>query len=110
MSTSTTFCYVGNKRKATAVQGSGQDNEYGELNGDDNVASSVEREIEREVAEIKSGKHPSLLQSVEALERAKQKKIDASDRHRKMQIRNINAHYEYEVEDASALFNVSPIV
>ena len=68
---------------------------------------AIDREIEREIAEIKAGRHPNLTENIEALERAKQKKIEASDRHRKMQINNINALYEYEIEDANALFKVS---
>lgn len=76
---------------------------------EDNLSTTIDREIEREMALIKSGQHPNVLEGLVALEQAKQKKIDASDRHRKMQIKNINALYEYEVEDATALYNVSTI-
>lgn len=73
---------------------------------DDIMVTAIDQEIEREIAEIKAGRHPNIVQSIEALEKARQKKIDASDRHRKMQIRNIEALYEWEVEDATALYNV----
>mmetsp|Transcript_46606 Transcript_46606/g.92352 ORF Transcript_46606/g.92352 Transcript_46606/m.92352 type:complete len:316 (-) Transcript_46606:71-1018(-) len=46
-----------------------------------------------------------MLKTIESLQLAKQRKIEASDRHRKLQIKNIEALYEYEVEDATALFN-----
>lgn len=73
---------------------------------EDTMVTAIDQEIEREIADIKAGRHPNLVQSIEALEKARQKKIDASDRHRKLQIRNIEALYEYEVEDATALYNV----
>jgi hypothetical protein len=73
---------------------------------DSAITQSIEREIEQAISDIKSGKHPELQQNLEALERVKQKKIEASDRHRKMQIKNINALFDYEVEDANALYKV----
>lgn len=88
------------------MQGEDQPNEQVVVEEDDSINLAIDREIQREVAEIKAGRHPNLTDNIEALERAKQKKIDASDRHRKMQINNINALYEYELEDANALFKV----
>lgn len=76
------------------------------IDGDETINLAIDREIEREIAEIKAGRHPNLTESLESLARAKEKKIDAADRHRKMQINNINVLYEYEVEDANALFKV----
>lgn len=73
---------------------------------DENINAAIDKEIEKEIAEIKAGRHPNLLQATESLEHAKEKKIHAADRHRKMQIKNINALYEYEVEDANALYKV----
>ena len=99
--------FVGSKRKAASLQEDEQINEQIGTNGDDSINLAIDREIEREIAEIKAGRHPNLTASVESLERAKQRKIEASDRHRKMQMNNINALYEYEVEDAHALFKVS---
>lgn len=78
--------------------------ETANVDADDSINLAIDREIEREIAEIKAGRHPNLTESLESLARAKEKKIDAADRHRKMQINNINALYEYEVEDANALF------
>lgn len=79
------------------------------VDSEDNMDTLIDREIDKEIAEIRNGTHPNLVLGAKALEEAKQKKIDASDRHRKMQIKNINALYEYEVEDATALFNVSVV-
>lgn len=76
------------------------------IESEDNLSATIDREIEKEIALIKSGQHPNLQAHIAALEVAKQKKLDAADRHRKLQIKNINALYEYEVEDATALYNV----
>uniref|UniRef100_A0A7S3GR95 Uncharacterized protein n=1 Tax=Spumella elongata TaxID=89044 RepID=A0A7S3GR95_9STRA len=94
----------GSKRKAASLQGDDHVAEAAIIDGDDTINLAIDREIEREIAEIKAGRHPNLTESLESLARAKEKKIDAADRHRKMQINNINALYEYEVEDANALF------
>jgi hypothetical protein len=40
----------------------------------------------------------------EGLNRVKEKKIAAADKHRKLQIKNINDLYEYEVSDATARY------
>ena len=101
------LCIAGSKRKAAFAPTNEVDGDGASTGFDDSIVNTVEREIEREISEIRSGKHPSMVQNVEALERAKQKKIDAADRHRKMQIKNINALFDYEVEDAGALYNVS---
>lgn len=102
--------FIGSKRKAASVQGDEAQNETFVGEGDDSLVTAIDREIEREIADIKAGRHPHVQQSVEALEKARQKKIDASDRHRKLQIRNIEALYEYEVEDATALYNVRALL
>lgn len=70
------------------------------------MLQAVDREIEIEISAIKDGSHPCLLRNYEALQRAKDKKIAEADRIRKLQIKNIHQLYEYEVEDANALFNV----
>jgi hypothetical protein len=100
----------GSKRKAASVQGDDNGIAVKKVNNEDNLSATIEREIEREMALIKCGQHPNLVECSRALELAKQKKIDASDRHRKMQIKNINALYEYEVDDATALYNVRAFV
>jgi len=98
---------AGSKRKAASLQGDDHVAEAAIMDGDETINLAIDREIEREIAEIKAGRHPNLTESLESLARAKEKKIDAADRHRKMQINNINALYEYEVEDANALFKVN---
>jgi hypothetical protein len=88
------------------LQGSNNEGDNTPSDVDSSITQSIEREIEQAISDIKSGKHPELQQNLEALERVKQKKIEASDRHRKMQIKNINALFDYEVEDANALYKV----
>lgn len=73
----------------------------------DSFLQSIEAEVEAAIASVKDGSHAELVKRAEALNRAKENKIAAADRHRKMQIKNITAQYEYEVEDASSLYNVS---
>lgn len=73
----------------------------------DSFLQSIDAEVDAAIATIKEGTHTELVKRAEALNRAKENKIAAADRHRKMQIKNINAQYEYEVEDAGALYNVS---
>ena len=73
----------------------------------DSFLQTIEAEVDAAIASIKEGTHKELLKRAEALNRAKENKIAAADRHRKMQIKNINAQYEYEVEDAGSLYNVS---
>ncbi|KAJ1442954.1 hypothetical protein B484DRAFT_441840 [Ochromonadaceae sp. CCMP2298] len=92
----------GSKRKTNGVQDEQQEDPYPAV--DDHVALTIDSDITREMQTIKDGTHPSLVLSLESLQRANERKVEAADRHRKMQIKNINALYEYEVEDAAALF------
>lgn len=55
---------------------------------------------------ILEGSHDEILRRSLALEKAKELRIAAADKHRKLQIKNINELYEYEVEDASAIYKV----
>jgi hypothetical protein len=95
----------GSKRKTpVSVQEEQQEVPYPAV--DDPLALAIDGEITREMQTIKEGTHASLVFSLESLQRANERKVEAADRHRKMQIKNINALYEYEVEDAAALFKV----
>lgn len=78
-----------------------------EVPDNDEFLSSIDDEIESAIAKIKEGSHIELAKRSDALRRAKESKVATADRHRKMQIKNINLLYEYELEDASALYNVS---
>ena len=71
------------------------------------LAMNIDEELANEVSDIKNGKSALLQQRMVALERMKEKQIIAADRYRKLQIKNINQLYEYEIEDANALFAVS---
>lgn len=69
------------------------------------VQQATDPELEKQLALLKSGEHPWLLEKLGSLQRAKENKLAAADRHRKMMIKNINQLYEYEVQDAQALYN-----
>lgn len=78
-----------------------------EVPENDEFLSSIDDEIESAIAKVKEGSHVELSKRSDALKRAKENKMATADRHRKMQIKNINLLYEYELEDANALYNVS---
>eukprot|EP01039_Chlorochromonas_danica_P000908 gene907-990_t len=71
----------------------------------DLVDLDLDAEIDKAIAKVKDGSHSELLLRVQGLEVEKEKQIAAADRHRKLQIKNINQLYDYEVEDAQALYN-----
>lgn len=67
----------------------------------------VEHELERSIADVTKGHHPEICKRSNSLLKIKEKKIMASDRHRKLQIKNINELHDYEVQDAEALYQKS---
>ncbi len=77
---------------------------------DDEYLQSIESDIVNAISKIKDGSHTELQSKAHALNRAKENKMAAADRHRKMQIKNINLQYEYDLEDANALYNVSNFI
>lgn len=68
----------------------------------------MEEQVEQAIAQVKAGSHAHLLRRAQALQGEKDKLLSAADRHRKQQIKNINQLYEYELEDAQALYQVLP--
>ena len=92
----------GSKRKIGAISSGNSNDEEG---SGPNTAV-IDPDLENEITLINDGTHPRLQEKLEALERAKENKLAAADRHRKMMIKNANQHYEYEIEDTQALFNV----
>ncbi len=76
----------------------------------DEFTQAIDEEIDDAIAKVRQGTHAELEKRAEALHRAKENKMAAADRHRKMQIKNINLLYEYELEDAGALYNVTSFV
>jgi len=65
---------------------------------------AIEQDFELAVAKVRNGTYQELARLAEGLARIKEKKIAAADKHRKLQIKNINDLYEYEVSDASARY------
>ena len=70
------------------------------------TVDTIEEEAQKLIEKIRSGLHAELERRATALQKARDRKIASCDRHRKLQIRNINQIYEYEVEDANAIFRV----
>jgi len=65
----------------------------------------MDKLLEDHINSIKNGSNEALLRNCEALIHEKNRKIAAADRHRKEQLKAINIMFEYEVEDAEALYN-----
>lgn len=66
----------------------------------------IEKEAENLIAQVKNGLHAELERRSIALQKARDRRIVSCDKHRRAQIRNINQLYEYEVEDANAIYKV----
>jgi hypothetical protein len=73
---------------------------------DDLLTADLDDAITTVIDDIRSGNHPEALRRGIALEKLKEKQIAHCDLHRKEQIKNINQLFEYEIEDAKALFDV----
>ena len=68
------------------------------------MSRDLDADLEEAVSRIRAGSYSELLRQSESLTRVKEKKIAAADKHRKLQIKNINDLFEYEVLDATARF------
>ncbi len=82
-------------------------NSRSDMAENDDTLSGIDGDIDNAVLRVKDGTHLELQKRAESLRKAKENKMASADRHRKMQIKNINLLYEYELEDANALYNVS---
>jgi hypothetical protein len=61
---------------------------------------TLEQQLDLEISKLKDGTHPDLINKTGDLVKAKEKGINAADRHRKLLIKNINELYDFEVQDA----------
>lgn len=61
---------------------------------------------EKCISQIKEGTNQYLLDRVQSLIRQRDKRIEASERFRKAQFKNLNQLFEYEIEDANSLYSV----
>jgi hypothetical protein len=78
------------------------DNDNGSHIDNVNNTTSIEALINLDIHQTNT-----LSKRIQSLQNIKEKKIAAADRHRKLQIKNINELYEYEVQDAEAFFQVN---
>ena len=92
--------FLGTKRKQ-AEEDSASWVQIGDL-----LNVDIETEMNGLIQEIRNGSHPELLRRGVSLQQLREKQIASCERHRKEQIKNINQLYDYEVEDANALFEV----
>ena len=67
----------------------------------------VGRDYEVELKKIRAGNSTELLRRGESLQNAKRRKIESADAHRKMQIRNINELYDWEIAEAEAKYKLA---
>jgi hypothetical protein len=98
--------YLDSKRKAEEKQADSSASKISVVSDGELMDMNVDEEIDKAIRKIREGSHEELQQRAYALEQEKQKHIAAADRHRQDQIKNINQLFEYEVEDAQALYNV----
>ena len=66
--------------------------------------ATIDADYDAAVAKINSGTYTELTRISDGLLRLKDKKIAAADKHRKLQIKNINDLHDYEVQDAIARY------
>ena len=72
--------------------------------------ASIEKDLETSIAAVANGSHTEISRRSAALIKARDKKKAASDRHRKLQIKNINELYDFELQEADAIFQVSTLL
>ncbi len=56
-----------------------------------------------------SGLHPDILQTVQSLDKVRNKHLATADRFRKLHLQNVQQLYEYEVTEAEAMFKVNSV-
>lgn len=70
---------------------------------DTNISEDLSDAIKR----IKTGQHPDIVRISHKFAMVKEKKVLAADTFRKLAIQNINNLYNYEVHEASKIFEVN---
>ena len=73
-------------------------------NGENLTREQIGKDYDVELKKIRAGNSIELLRRGESLQRAKKRKIESADAHRKMQIRNINELYDWEIAEAEARY------
>ena len=71
------------------------------------IINKIEQDLQDAILAVKEGSHGEVSKRSNNLLRTKDKRIATADRHRKLQIKNINELYDYEVQDSEALFQVT---
>ena len=73
------------------------------------IISKIEQDLQEAIFAVKDGTHAEVAKRSNNLLRIKDKRVATADRHRKLQIKNINELYDYEVQDSEALFQVQSL-
>ena len=76
-------------------------------NGETLTREQIGKDYDVELKKIRAGNSIELLRRGESLQRAKKRKIESADAHRKMQIRNINELYDWEIAEAEARYKLA---
>ena len=66
----------------------------------------VDGEVDRAVERVRQGTHASLVAQAGVLEQERRKLVEAAQRHKDMQMLNVQQLFDYEVQDAQALYEV----
>ncbi len=69
--------------------------------------AEIRKQLEESINAVMNLSHTEISKRMVVFNKVKEKKIAAADRHRKLQIRNINELYEYEVQETEAIFQKS---
>lgn len=69
--------------------------------------AEIRKQLEDSINAAMNLSHAEISKRVVVFNKVREKKIAAADRHRKLQIRNINELYEYEVQETEAIFQKS---
>jgi hypothetical protein len=64
-------------------------------------------QVLEQIDQVRTGTHIDIARKKEQLGSDMERKIAASDRYRKLQIKNINELYDFEIEEAKTRFEVS---
>lgn len=69
--------------------------------------AEIRKQLEESITAVMNLSHAEVSKRVAVFNKVKDKRVAAADRHRKLQIRNINELYDYEVQETEAIFQKS---
>ena len=100
------FMFVGAAAKKNKQRGSSHSSSSSGALSNDKVVKD-EKDIEQQLEKARSGNHDELQRRKSVIERDIEKKIVAADRFRKLQLKNINDLYDFEIISLQSQCQVS---